>query len=85
MWSDESDSQIESAKLAGTMPPDIHLMSEQTTVLTPHACSTKSASSPDPGHCISAKYLQTVRNFEKLLCLWFVLLHSLYRQLESCI
>ena len=51
MWIDESDFQIESAKLAGTMPPDIHLMSEQTTIFT---CSTKSASSPDPGRCISA-------------------------------
>jgi len=37
MWIDESDSHIESAKLPGTMPPDIHLMSEQTTIFTPHA------------------------------------------------
>ena len=32
---------------------------------------TNNASSPDPGHSISAKYFQTVQNLEELPCLWF--------------
>ena len=35
--------------------------------------------------CISAKYLQTVLNFEKLPCLCFFLLDTLYKCLKSCI
>ena len=35
--------------------------------------------------CISAKYLQTVLNFEKLPCLCFHLLDTFYKCLKSCI
>ena len=51
-------------------------------VVTPPACvsvclsvglsvGTKNASSPGPGRSISAKYIQTVQNVEKLPCLCF--------------
>ena len=43
---------------------------------------TKIPSSPDPGRFISAKYFQTV---EKLPCLCFILLDTLYICLKSCI
>ena len=46
---------------------------------------TKSTSSPDPGCLISCKYLQTVKNFEKLPCLCFFLLDTLYKHLKSCV
>ena len=40
---------------------------------------------PDPGRSISAKYLQTVQSFEKLSCLCFFLLDTLYKCLKSCV
>ena len=34
---------------------------------------------------VSAKYVQTVQNIEKLLCLCFFLLDTLYKRLKSCV
>ena len=47
--------------------------------------STKNTSSPDPGHSVGAKYLQTVQNCEKLPTLCFFLLETLHKCLKSCV
>ena len=42
-------------------------------------------SSPDSGQSITAKYFPTVRSLEKLRCLCFFLLKTLYKHLKCCV